>query len=166
MLGRDKLFKDVKEYLSDVSDATLIAVLQDLGFTCSPIPEDPVAPADVLVTGSARFVGQGGRPLIGVQVAVSSKVSDYTITSPSTNEVFRPNMSSVPTIYYTDGQGSVSIKLFKGSVILFRTALSSAVREITVPDVDFDLLAAGIETANDMYTDVEVAKDYLIRRDV
>lgn len=166
MLGRDKQFKDVKDYLSDVADATLVAVLLERGFTCSPIATTPVAPDDVLVTGTARFVGQGGRPLVGVQISVSPKRQNYTITSPSTGEVFRPSISTAPSLYYTDGDGRVTLKLFKGSTVLFRSGLSSAVREILVPDVDFDLLGAGVEVADDMYSNVEVAKDLLIKRDV
>lgn len=166
MLGRDKTFKDVKDYLRDVSDETIIAVLADKGYACALIPTDPVAPDDVLVTGSARFVGQGGRPLVGVQVAVSSKVSAYSVTSPSTQETFRPSQSSVPTLVYSDAQGNVSVKLFKGSTVYVRSGLSSVVREIIVPDSDFSLYDAGVEVGADLYTDIEVAKDYTLRRDV
>ncbi len=166
MLGRDKQFKDVKDYLSDVSSETIIAVLNELGFTCTEKVTEAVAPADVLVTCTARFVGHSGRPLVGVRLSVSSVQSDYSITSPSTNETFYPSLSSVSRTYETDGTGSISFVLFKGSTVRVSSELSAAVREILVPDVDFDLFSQGIETANDFFSDIEVAKDFVIRRDL
>ena len=47
-----------------------------------------------------------------------------------------------------------------------RSGLSSVVREIIVPDSDFSLYDAGVEVGADLYTDIEVAKDYTLRRDV
>lgn len=166
MLGRDKQFKDVKDYLSDVSAETVIAVLRDLGFVCTPIPEGIAAPDDVLVTASAKFIGAGGRPLANVKVSVVSVISDYSVTSDSTGETFYPSQSSVSTLYYSDANGEVSFKLFKGSVVRVSTSMSSVIREIIVPQTDFSLLASGIEIGNDLYSSVDVAKDYLIRRDV
>ena len=166
MLGRDKQFKDVKDYLSDVSIETLVAVMLDKGFVCTKIPEQIVAPDDVLVTASAKFIAAGGRPLVDVQVSVSAVISDYTITSGDTGEVFRPCQSAVPTLYYSDANGAVSFKLFKGSTVLISTSMSSAVRQVTVPDQDFSIFSEGVEVGTDLYTSVDVAKDYLIRRDL
>jgi len=166
MLGRDKQYKDVKDYLSDVSRELIVAVLDELGFVCTRKQAEPLAPDDVLVTCSAQFVGSSGRALMGVRINVVPVVSNYTITSPSTNELFYPSLSSVSHTYETDGSGLVEFKLFKGATVRVYSELNASVREIVVPETDFNLFDHGIETSAEFFSDIEVAKDLLIKRDV
>jgi len=166
MLGRDKLVQDVIDYLRDVSDATLIAALAELGFIVTRASEESTAPDDVKVLGSVKVVDATGRPISRIKVSVRPVLSDYSITSPSTGEVIRPCLTEIPVHKYTDGSGEASFNLIKGAKVIVQTSLSAVTREVTVPDVDFDLLDASVSTGQDFLANPAPPWTTLIRSDV
>lgn len=166
MLGRDKQVQDVIDYLRDVSDATLIAALAELGFIVTRASEESTAPGDVTVLGSVKVVDATGRPISRVKVSVRPVLSDYSITSPSTGEVIRPCLTEIPVHKYTDGTGAASFTLIKGAKIIVQTSLSAVTREVTVPDADFDLLDASVSTGQDFLASPAPPRTTLIRSDV
>lgn len=166
MLGRDKRVQDVIDYLRDVSDATMIAALAELNFIVTRSIEETTAPDDVTVSGSIKMLDAMGRPISRIKVSVRPVLSDYSITSPSTGEVIRPCLTEIPVHKYTDGSGVASFTLIKGAKIIVQTSLSAVTREIIVPEVDFDLLDAGISSSQDYLASPAPPRTTLIRSDV
>lgn len=166
MLGRDKRVQDVIDYLRDVSDATMIAALAELNFIVTRVAEESTAPDDVKVQGSVKILDATGRPIARVKVSVRPVLSDYSITSPSTGDVIRPCLTEIPVHRYTDGLGSASFTLIKGSKVIIQTSLSAATREITVPDADFDLLDPSVSVGQDYLASPAPPRTTLIRSDV
>ena len=166
MLGRDKRVQDVIDYLRDVSDATMIAALAELNFIVTRLVDETTAPDDVTVSGSIKMLDVIGRPISRIKVSVRPVLSDYSITSPSTGEVIRPCLTEIPVHKYTDGSGVASFTLIKGAKVIVQTSLSASTREITVPDVDFDLLDADISSSQDYLASPAPPRTTLIRSDV
>lgn len=166
MLGRDKRVQDVIDYLRDVSDATMIAALAELNFIVTRLVDETTAPDDVTVSGSIKMLDVMGRPISRIKVSVRPVLSDYSITSPSTGEVIRPCLTEIPVHKYTDGSGVASFTLIKGAKVIVQTSLSASTREITVPDVDFDLLDADISSSQDYLASPAPPRTTLIRSDV
>lgn len=166
MLGRDKRVKDVVDYLRDVSDATMIAALAELDFIVTRAVEESSAPDDVKVLGSIKITDATARPISRIKVSVRAVLSDYSITSPSTGEVIRPCLTEIPVHKYTDGSGTASFTLIKGSSVIVQTSLSAVTRELTVPDADFDLLDPLISSGQDYLSDPAPPRTTLMRGDV
>ena len=165
MLGRDKLVQDVIDYLRDVSDATLIAALAELDFIVTRAYSESTAPDDVTVQGTIKISDATGRPISRIKVSVRPVLSDYSITS-ETGEVIRPCLTEIPVHKYTDGSGTASFTLIKGSKIIVQTSISAATREVIVPDVDFDLLDASTSVGQDFLANPAPPRTTLIRSDV
>lgn len=162
----EKMVKDVIDYFNDVADETMIAALAEMGFVVTRERLTPTLPADVLSTGYVRLTRIDGRPLSRVKVTLAPIVSDYQITSPSTGETFSPCLSVISVAQYTDAEGYAEFSLVRGAKVRVYTTLSSATRDITVPEGTFNLLSAGLEVEADMYAAPEPPRDVLLRSDI
>lgn len=165
MLGRDQMVQDVIDYLSSVTDATIISALSARGLTVTRAPDPPSAPADIRVKASVKLVSVTGEPISRVKVSVTPIVSNFSVTS-NTGETFYPCLSDIPVHQYTDANGQASFELIKGSSVRVMTSLSAATREVLVPTSPFDLLDAQHSAGIDYLSDPVIPRVPLLRSDI
>lgn len=164
-MANEKMVQDIIDYLADVADETVIAALYEKGMIVTRQATESVLPEDITCVGSVQLTRVDGVPISRAKVTVSPVVSTYSITA-ADGTTYQPNLSVIPVSRYTDGNGRAEFTLVKGAPVLVYTSLSSATREITVPEQDFNLLAEGIEIAADMYSNPNAPRKIILRSDL
>ena len=160
------MVQDVVDYLKNVSDALVISALYERGLIVTRVPNEPSSPADIRVVGSIKLVSIKGEPISRVKVTITPTLSNYSVTSPTTNEVFHPCISDIPVHQYTDANGEASFNLVKGATLQVTTSLSAVTREIEVPNLDFNLLDASLSTSIDYLSNPAAPRVEVLRSDV
>lgn len=164
-MANEKMVQNIIDYLANVADETVIAALYERGMVVTRQATESVLPEDITCIGSVQLTRIDGVPISRAKVTVSPVVSTYSITS-ADGTTYHPNLSVIPVSRYTDGEGRAEFTLIKGAPISIYTSLSSATREITVPDHDFNLLAEGVEVAADMYSNPNAPRKVILRSDL
>ena len=118
------------------------SALASLGYGLYPIATAPTLPASALVTGVIRLSSPTGYPLQGYPVVVTAVRSGARHVAGGANTAL--DLVETKSTFYTDGSGVAQIPLAKGARVRVDVASTSYSRELTVPQVNFDLLSTDL----------------------
>jgi hypothetical protein len=147
------------------------AALQSIGYRAFKLSPTPVAPAGTLSTGSIHLIDISGNSIPGHEVIVEP-IMDRNTQGPALVEVVIDGSSAYPNVVHkaitlrTDEDGKVSVPLVKGSSIRVHVSQSNIFREVTVPQVDFNLLSPDIAVFTDSFSSPSIAPVLPIRGDI
>lgn len=138
--------------------------LSALNYLVLPVVPDTVAPDELLSTGSISVCDVTGSPIPGHQVILEPIESDTSVTIQ--NKSYYSSIVYAPKAILTGQDGTAAIRLLKGSKLRVYLEGSALVRQITVPDQDFNFLDADISDEIDAFTSPVVAPKLVIRGDL
>lgn len=138
--------------------------LSALNYLIIPSSPDPIAPDDVLSLGSISVCDISGNPIVGHQVTIEPMEQGDSVTI--NNKEYYSSLIYSPKIILTNGEGTASIHLLKGTKVRVYLEGSSLIRQITVPDQDFNFLDASISDIPDAFSSPIAAPKLVIRGDL
>jgi hypothetical protein len=164
MKGPRMNIEELTNIITDEGVDKVNAALQTLGFRAFKTAPTPTVPAGFLSTGSIRLVDVGGNSLPAHEIVVEPVEGSNSITVEGSE--YHPNLVYKPYRVFTDEDGVANIPLVKGSKVRIYISKSSLYREITVPDLDFNLLSPDISVTADSFSAPVVAPALVIRGDI
>lgn len=140
------------------------SALAQLGYGLYKIATAPSLPAAALVTGTIRISTPTGYPLQGFPVIITAVRSGARYVDGGATTAL--DLVETKSTFYTDERGVAEIKLAKGARVRVDVAGTSLSRELTVPQVDFDMLDSSLpgEFADGLSTPT-IAPKLLVRSD-
>ncbi len=154
--------EEISDLVTEVGVERFIAELQSRNYYVQQLATSSILDAALTVNGSVRVVDARGIPPSGMRVIIETVSLPTSVTSGG--NVVHVGVMPTRSSYELNADGALSIPLVKGATVI--VSLEGGVtREITVPDVDFDLISLALSTPDTLTT---VAAPYVpaVRRDL
>jgi hypothetical protein len=130
--------EQILQFIEDAGDVRVAAALTTFGYWVQRIPDEPIAPAAELVTGTIRLIDAHGFPAVGLRVKVETRPSAATLNIDG--DAYHVAQSQTTRLFETDASGVCGISLLPGARVTVHVENGQA-RSLVVPEVDFDILA-------------------------